>query len=146
MIKILFTAILLFSSTFANAEITNFSYTTLGVNAGSTNISPSLCLSATTCYSSFANFGIRGSYQFNGDFDWLYLSLSSSDGASSSNGVDFRESVGSAGINFVKALNNVFDFVGGIEYLSATDEVCASSNCVLISDKGVGFILAPKLG
>jgi hypothetical protein len=142
--KILLTAILLFSSTIANAEGTNFSYTTLGVSAGSTNITPPLCLTANTCYSSFTNFGINGSYQFNGDFDWLYLSLSSSDGASSNNGVDFRESVGSVGINFVKAINNVFDIIGGVESLSATDEACVGSNCVSVSDKGVGLIFGAQ--
>jgi hypothetical protein len=140
--KILIAATLLFSSTIANAEGTNFNYTTLGVSAGSTNISPPLCLSAATCYSSFANVGISGSYQFKGDFDSIYLSLSSSAGASPSNGVDFTESTGSAGINFVKAMNNVFDITGGVASLSATDKACAGSNCVSVSNTGVGLFFS----
>jgi hypothetical protein len=53
--KVIFAAMLLGTTTFANAENTNFSYTTLGTPLCSTNV----------CFSSFGNAGVNGSYQFN---------------------------------------------------------------------------------
>ena len=142
--KILFTAILLCITTFANASETNFSYSTLGVSAGSTNISPTIC-SGSTCFSNFANLGLSGSYQFNGDVNWLVLSLGSGASKASSNGIDLTASVGSVGINFVKAITNTVDVGGGIASLSSTVKACSSSICASVDDTGVGYFVGANI-
>lgn len=142
--RILFAAILLGTTTLVNANETNFSYTTLGVEVGSTTLTPStpICVGAS-CISNvnFTNFGLSGSYQFNGDLDWLVLSLGSEAGVTSLYGIDLTVSVGSLGINFVKAISDTVDIGGGVASLSSTVKACIGSTCVSEEDTGVGYII-----
>ena len=141
--RVIFTAMLLGATIFANAEATNFSFTTLGVNGGSTTLGTPACL-VNTCFSSFGDGGISGSYQFNGDLDWLILALDSSAGFSSGNSYKLTESVGSAGMQFVKAISDKVDIGAGIDSLSSTLQICSASNCASVNDTGVGYFVAAK--
>jgi hypothetical protein len=142
--KVIFAAMLLGTTTFANAENTNFSYTTLGVSGGATTLGTPLC-STNVCFSSFGNAGVNGSYQFNDNtLDWLVLTLSSSAGVSNGKGYKLSESDGAAGLNFVKAISNTVDIGAGIESLSSTIQLCSGSNCVSTNDTGVGYGVSVK--
>jgi hypothetical protein len=144
MSKVLFTAMLLSMINLANAESTNFSYSTLGVSGGSTTLGTALC-SSTYCYKSFGNAGISGSYQFNDNFDWLVLSVASGASlANGNNGDKLTESDGSSGINIVKAISNTVDFGVGINSLSSTVQYCTNSNCTSTNDTGVDYFVGLK--
>lgn len=136
--KVIFAAMLFGTTTFAKAESTNFSYTTLGLSGGQSTLSTPLC-GANVCFSSFSDAGINGSYQFYDNLDWLVLTLSSSAGFSNSNIYKLSESDGAAGINFIKAISNTVDIGAGIESLSSTIQLCNGSNCISTNDTGVAY-------
>jgi hypothetical protein len=143
--KVFLISLLLCSSTFASAEGTNFNYSALGLSGGQTTLGTPLCSSSlNTCFNSFADFGLQGSYQFDDNFDWLVFSLGSSAGLSSDNGYVLTESVGSFGINIVKAISDRLDIGAGVDSLSSTVKLCNGSKCASVEDTGVGYFIGLK--
>lgn len=136
-ISLAFAALTLLGSTVAQADPSNFSYTTLSVGLGKEHLKDPVCIIPSECHNDLGLINLGGAYQFADD--WLVVSLDIQGTGSSKPNTTLSGGASNLGLSVVKAIGEHIDVLAKVSALSYTNESCWGSLCTKVDDTGNMF-------
>lgn len=134
-------ALSLLGSTVAQADPTNFSYTSLSAGLGQDHYKDSFC-NFGDCTDKLAAINLGGAYQFADN--WLVASLDILGVGTTTPNTTFSGSVSMLGLSIVKGIGEQIDVMAKISALSSKSESCMGSLCYKYDDTGNMFTVGLK--
>lgn len=135
-------ALSLLGSTVAQADPTNFSYTSLSAGLGSEQYKDPVCVIANECHDKFGTINLGGAYQFADN--WLVVSLDVRGKGSSTPNTTLSGGESTLGLSIVKGIGEHIDVLAKVSAISYSNESCWGSLCVKSEDTGNMFTAGLK--